>query len=125
MGTFDSVYLNKIRRLEEENQQLRNILNEYEVSKNSRFIRRDNTPIDGRGAYGGRGINPSPEKMREWWKETQKNPKIDKSDLSKVGSGYDKEYILGQQPKKKPGVPVMRQGGFGRPLTPGMGGIYR
>ena len=29
MGTFDSVYLNKIRLLEEENQQLKNILNEY------------------------------------------------------------------------------------------------
>ena len=29
MGTFDSVYLNKIRHLEEENQQLKNILNEY------------------------------------------------------------------------------------------------
>jgi len=31
MGTFDSVYLNKIRHLEEENQQLKNILNEYIV----------------------------------------------------------------------------------------------
>lgn len=31
MGTFDSVYKNKIRQLEEENQQLRNILNEYYV----------------------------------------------------------------------------------------------
>ena len=33
MGTFDSVYLNKIRLLEEENRQLRNILNEYNTPK--------------------------------------------------------------------------------------------
>ena len=31
MGTFDSVYKNKIRQLEEENRQLRKILREAEV----------------------------------------------------------------------------------------------
>ena len=36
MGTFDSVYKNKILQLEEENRQLRNILNEYSSSKRNR-----------------------------------------------------------------------------------------
>ena len=199
MGTFDSVYLNKIRHLEEENQQLRNIIDEAFAGISRRTLPKLEdlpTPIDGRGAFGGRGI--SPEAQREWL-QSLKNPKIDKIDLSKIVPEYDNKYILDRKPtlpedalrdsdamkrflrqQPKPGdagpmprpqgrsepapyasddmesrrvqpgyggadgpegikdqfgrardhwrygePPLMPKGGFGRPIKPGMGGLYR
>jgi len=63
MGTFDSIYLNKIRRLEEENQQLKNILNEYSGSRQNR-----KELID---VSAGKNLNSEIKKKREKLKQDQ------------------------------------------------------
>ena len=161
MGTFDSVYLNKIRHLEEENQQLKNILNEYfapafigKSPEEIAQILKPKNPFE--GLMSGPPMSPEErQKRREsqtrLYDKIKKLPDIERKPIMsnppepapyssddmesrRVQPGYGgadgPEGIKDQFGRARDHwrygePPLMPKGGFGRPLKPGMGGLYR
>ena len=165
MGTFDSVYLNKIRLLEEENQQLKNILNEYfapaffgKSPEEIAQLRKPKNPFE--KFESGPPMSPEErQKRREsatrLYREMRKRGDLPKNieerpilnnppeqapypsddmESRRVQPGYGgadgpegmKDQFGRSRDRANYGqTPLIRKGGFGRPLTPGMGGMYK
>ena len=165
MGTFDSVYLNKIRHLEEENQQLRNILNEYfapaffgKSPEEIAQILKPKNPFE--KFESGPPMSPEERQKRQ---ESQTRLYREMKKRGDLPKNIEERPIMNKPPEQAPyasddmesrrvqpgyggadgpeGIkdqfgrardhwrygepPLMPKGGFGKPLKPGMVGLYR